>query len=126
MISHILQFMEERRPRECARELVFRKFYTRLCHALQGANPTVIAARLLEKDVITEELLAELEGVRALVDQSTKLTSSLRFTTVFDDEAFEGFLDVSDSSTSECKNLSTKLRQQLDTHQGELECVLSS
>ena len=110
--------MEERRERERAR--VLRKFYTKLCYELQGADPTVIARKLLEKDVITEELYAELEEVAAHVDQSTKLMNALRCTITYDDEAFEAFLDVLDSSTLACKNLSRKLQQQLDRRRGEL------
>ena len=114
--------MEERGERERAR--VLRKFHTRLCYALQGADPTVIARKLLEKDVISEELYAELEDVPARVDQSTKLMSSLRCTVIYDDEAFEAFLDVLDSSTLACKNLSRKLQQQLDRRRGEVvRCV---
>ena len=110
--------MEERRERERAR--VLRKFHTKLCYALQGADPTVIARKLLEKDVISEELYAELEDLPTRVDQSTRLMLSLRCAAVYDEEAFEAFLSVLDASTLSCKNLSRKLRQQLSVPRGEL------
>ena len=109
--------MEERRERERAR--VLRKFYTKLCYAVQGADPTVIARKLLDKDVISEELYAELEDVSTQVYQSTKLMWSVRCSVIYDDEAFEAFLSVLDSSTLSCKNLSKKLKLQLATPMGK-------
>ena len=57
--------MEERR--ECERARVLHKFHTKLCYALQGADLTVIARKLLEKDVISKELYTELEDILARV-----------------------------------------------------------
>lgn len=104
--------MEGRKERE--RDQVLRRFHTRLCSAVRGAGPTSIAQKLLEKDVLSADLCSELEDIPGLVDQSTKLMRAVRCSVIYDEDAFEALLDVLDTSTLSCKNLSKKLQQELD------------